>query len=142
MFTLTAHKIENLNRNSYGQVLCPMAVNLEAFNAYNQAQIYIKIAVNNGIIEAEFDTIEFDRKGRASGSAHHLELYDFDLKAKTVLVCSRRTEGNKYGVRTVSKTYYVIDGDTLHLANKTKAAKLCKALGNEFFGVAVRTLMF
>jgi hypothetical protein len=142
MFTLTAQKIENLNRNSYGEVLCPSASNTEAFNAYNQAQIYIKIAVNNGIIDAEFDTVEFDRRGRASGSAHHLELYDFDLTQKTVLVCSRRTEGTKYGVRTVSKTYYVIDGDNLHLANKAKAAKLCKALGNEMFGVAVNTLIF
>ena len=56
---------------------------------------------------AAYDTISFDRKGRADGSALHHEYYD--LTADAGIICIRRTEGSKYGVKTLSKKYYLLE---------------------------------
>lgn len=67
----------------------------------------INLAQEKGIIPAEYDTIEFDRKGRADGDALHHELFDFSKNA--AIICLRRTEGSRYGVRTISKTYMLVE---------------------------------
>lgn len=67
----------------------------------------IKTAVAEKIIPNDYDSIEFDKKGRADGSALHHELFDFDKNA--AIICIRRTEGSRYGVSTKSKTYMLIE---------------------------------
>ena len=86
-------------------------------------------AVKKGIISRAYDSISWDRKGRADGSAIHHELYDSARGA--ALVCVRDTEGSKYGVHTTSKTYYLITSTggkiTAIEAPKSKTAKLAKS---------------
>lgn len=94
-------------------------------------------AASKGKIPVAFDTISWDRKGRSSGEALHHAVYDLTVDGKAALICCRATEGTKYGVRTVAKTYYLIrrHGRGLRVteANKAKAAKaakLAEALGD------------
>lgn len=67
----------------------------------------IEAAEGKNIIPATYDTIEFDCKGRADGDALHHDLYDFGKNA--AIICIRRTEGTRYGVKTLSKLYMLIE---------------------------------
>jgi hypothetical protein len=75
-----------------------------------------------------YNSIERDRKGRFEGTAAHLELYDFAPDAHAIVVCQRETEGNRYGVRTISKTYYLVqrtdDGETAAIETKQPVARM------------------
>jgi hypothetical protein len=64
-------------------------------------------AVKQEAIPSIHDSIEFDRKGRADGLALHHDLYDF--RPDAAIVCIRRTEGTRYGVKTYSKSYRLIE---------------------------------
>jgi hypothetical protein len=89
------------------------------------------IAASGGKIPKSYDSIVFDRKRRASGGAVHHEIYDITPNGNRVLLCIRKTEGNKYGVSTVSKNYVVLARHGLGIrvleANKSVAAKAAKA---------------
>lgn len=93
----------------------------------------IRKAVKAGKILTAYDTLEWDRKKRASGSARHHEIYDLSVSA--VLLCVRETIGTKYGVSTSAKNYHVIRkcgrGVVVQDAPKAVAAKAAKALPNE-----------
>lgn len=73
----------------------------------SDAWALINEAAKNGIIDDNYDTIDFDKKGRADGSALHHELYDMAKNA--AIICIRRTEGTRYGVKTTSKSYILIE---------------------------------
>lgn len=130
----------NYNRNSYGE-LYPK--NSE-FEIWQNAQNIIGQAVNRKKIPAAYDTIYFDRKRRASGAAVHHEIYDIHPDPLRVLVCIRETEGSKYGVKTLSKTYYIVKrhgaaGVIVKPANKNIAAKAAKSSDCEL-GCAINVL--
>lgn len=97
-----------LSRDGYGAVTCTTGLAKPGlYNAaYWQALDMVELAAKTDLIDRAFDSIEFD-KGNADGEAVHHELYDFSPGA--AIVCVRCTEGTKYGVRTVSKTYYLIE---------------------------------
>ena len=96
------------------------------------AQALVALAATTGKLPAAYDTLRRDRKGRYSGGARHHEVYDFT--ASTVLVCVRETEGSKYGVKTLSKDYFLVTrcgrGVRVTPAPKAIAAKAAKASGS------------
>lgn len=102
----------NVLRNNYGEIVQreKYPVNTRPAPELGQwadAWALINEAAKNSIIADDYDTIDFDKKGRADGSALHHELYDMAKNA--AIVCIRRTEGTRYGVKTLSKTYVLIE---------------------------------
>lgn len=101
-----------IERDSYGAI-CLLSNQAAAsrprteVDGWDSAWALIGEAAKKKIIIDDYDTIEFDRKGRANGSALHHELYDMSKNA--AIVCIRRTEGSRYGVATKSKTYMLIE---------------------------------
>lgn len=103
----------SIERGDYGQIIRrdgwqkthpkPIPEIAQWFDAWE----LIHAAENKNIIPESYDTIDFDRKGSADGSALHHELYDMCKNA--VIICIRRTEGTRYGVKTLSKTYMLIE---------------------------------
>lgn len=97
------------------------------------------LAAKLGLIEPDYDGLEWDRKRRASGSARHHEVYDLTTKRgriHQVLLCVRETQGNgKYGVSTTSKDYVILTrcakAVEIQTANKAIAAKAAKQAGTE-----------
>lgn len=109
-----------------------------------EARCMINMAVNKNLIPGAYDDISWDKKKRAEGDACHLEIYDIALDARHVLLCIRKTEGSRYGVRTTSKRYVIISahGRSVRVteANKAKAAKAAKQAGDEL-GQALMVVM-
>lgn len=93
------------------------------------------IAAAGGKLPREYDDMSWGRSGRERGKrigdARHHEIYDVAPNGNRALICVREVEVTKYGVRTVSKTYYVVArhgrGVRVILANKAVAAKAAKA---------------
>lgn len=103
---------KSIERNDYGDTYInrnatPAARPRPEVDGWLAALQLIKAAEISGAIPGSYDTIGFDRKGRADGSALHHDLYDFAPRA--AIVCIRRTEGTQYGVKTLSKTYMLIE---------------------------------
>lgn len=120
----------NYNRDAYGQLYINRQIG-HSFEIWDNAQNLIKQAVKRKKILTDYDTIEFDKKSRASGDAIHHEIYDIHPDPLRVLLCVRETEGSKYGVRTVCKNYYIIKkhgrGVSVKPAKKSIAAKASKS---------------
>lgn len=100
----------SIDRSAYGAVVAyafatpsPRAI----IALYRAAWALISEAEESNSIPTSYDRIEFDRKGRADGTALHHELYDFASDA--AILCVRRTEGTRYGVKTFSKSYTLIE---------------------------------
>jgi len=117
----------NYHRGSYGELY----TSNREFEIWQNANTLIKQAARKKKILASFDGIKFDRKGRADGAAVHHEIYDIHPDPLRVLVCVRETEGNRYGVKTTSKRYFIIKkhgkGVRVNDAKKSIAAKASKA---------------
>lgn len=88
-------------------------------------------AAKIGAIPAAYDSIDFDRKGRADGAALHHDLYDY--ACDVALVCLRRTRGTRYGVGTLSKHYVLLertpDGGIAVIDTSLPVAKFAKIPG-------------
>ena len=101
-----------ISRDNYGAV-CVVRWSSSAaspraiISAYQAAELLIPAAVKNKSIPAAYDSIGFDNKNRADGSALHHELYDFAPDA--AIICIRKTEGTRYGVKTLNKSYMIIE---------------------------------
>lgn len=109
---------------------------------FNEAWDLIREAASLKKIPRAYDSIDFDRKGRADGDALHHELYDFAKNA--AVVCIRETEGSRYGVKTVSKKYMIVvrgeDGDLTAEYTTEPVAKLAKMAINPFGSIVARIL--
>lgn len=114
-----------MKRNNYGELLLTSDCIETEKEAYKNALQIIKKNVENETLPKCYDNIEFDRKRRASGLALHHEIYDFN--ETEVLLCVRRTSGNKYGVSTDSKDYYIVTAEGVSDISKNVAAKYAKA---------------
>ena len=120
----------SLSRNNYGTLVSssseyasPRADVLQ----YHAAMDIVRDAKISRVISPSYDSIGFDHKGRADGSALHYELFDF--AADAALVCARATEGTTYGVKTLSKKYILLSReDTGYKSTPTSepVAKLAK----------------
>lgn len=101
----------NVVRSDYGEIVRrEYPVNprpVPELIAWDAAWTLINEAVKKKIITGDYNTIGFDRKRRADGSALHHELYDMAKNA--AIICIRRTEGTRYGVKTLSKSYVLIE---------------------------------
>jgi len=128
-------------RNSYGEIIRRLdSANPRPEQNYWAALDLITEAEEKGKIPQAYDSIGFDSKGRADGDACHHEMYDFCVGA--VVVCIRRTEGTKYGVRTLSKTYSLITrhGRGIRVTPAIGTiAKWAKAAGDRW-GLVIRRL--
>lgn len=94
---------------------------------YWEALDILREASRQNVVPAAHDSIGWDRKGRSEGSAVHHEMYDYAPDA--VIACVRCTEGTRYGVKTTSKTYYLveqIEGVTTAEVLSIPVAKLAK----------------
>ena len=133
----------SLTRNNYGELLPNSTTTTEHRALIAGAWQVIKKAATAKRISAAYDNLERDRKGRWSGSACHHEIYDTTPTGSKVLLCVRETEGSKYGVATISKTYYLLTrhgkGVKVAEANKAVAAKAAKAAGN-VIGYAIEVI--
>lgn len=131
--------MNNYKRTAYGELI----PGDRTFQLWRDAQELIAKASATKKIPESYDDITFDRKRRASGSAIHHEVYDIHPDPLRVLVCIRETDGSKYGVRTLSKTYYIIKrhgkGVSVTPAKKAIAAKAAKSAGCEI-GCAISML--
>jgi len=133
--------ITNFKRTQYGEIINPAPMAWATTHApsyfedlYSEARCMIQQAEKKGKIPREYDNIKTKWKnGRPkehSGDACRHEIYDISGDARHTLLCCRTAEGNKYGIRTISKTYFIIStwGKGLKIieASKSKAAKAAK----------------
>ena len=134
MTQLANEKNDTTTRNMFGALV----------SIPQTAHDLVAQAAARGKIPAAYDRLSWDRKGRASGSAMHHEIYDITPDGNRALVCLRRAEGSRYGVRTTGKEYVVLArhgrGVRVLDANKAVAAKAAKAAGGSL-GVAVETAL-
>lgn len=118
-----------LARTSYGDLHIAADTTHEDRDTYQVARDLVALAAKAKKIPGAHDSLKRDRKGRWSGFALHHEIYD--ISGATVLVCVRETEGTRYGVKTLSKNYYMIRrcgrGVIVTEANKALAAKAAKS---------------
>ena len=113
------------------------------FEIWKMAMGMIAQAAKTKKIPSAYNSIEFDRRGRADGDAIHHEIYDIHPDPIRVLLCIRETEGTKYGVRTVQKNYVLLirhgKGVRVKPAKKSIAAKAAKAADCEL-GCAINVV--
>ena len=125
--------VPEFNRGEYGEIICstPEVQNI-VFGALNLA----KEAAKKGYIPTTFDHLEWEKCGsrgrKKTGEARYHEIYDVTLDMKKTLVCIREIEGTKYGVKTISKNYFLVkrwgaNGIRVIEANKSVVAKIAKA---------------
>lgn len=130
-----------LSRDSYGELFVSHTANDADRDLYLAAMALVQHAAKKKLIPGSYDGISFDRKGRADGDAVHHEIYDIYPDGRAVLVCVRVTEGTKYGVKILSKTYFLVAkrgrGVTVTGANKAVAAKAAKSCGNTIGGAII-----
>jgi len=132
--------METYTRTNYGELYKATG---QKFEIWDNAKSIISQAVKSKKIPAAHDSIVFDRKSRASGDATHHEIYDIHPDPLRVLLCIRKTEGSRYGVKTLSKTYYIIKkhgrGVKVTETKKSVAAKAAKTADCEL-GCAINVL--
>jgi hypothetical protein len=125
-----------LTRSSYGELLTGYDTNPEHRALIAQTHDLIKMAGKK--IPAAYDDMTWERinsriGNKRVGEARHHEIYDINPAGTKVLICCREVEGSKYGIKTVSKTYYLIarhgKGVKVSEAAKAVAAKAAKAAG-------------
>jgi len=130
-----------LTRSSYGELITSHTTEPEHRALLATAWNLVKLAGKK--LPASHDTLSRDRKGRWDGSALHHELYDINPAATKALLCCREVEGSKYGVKTLSKTYYLIakcgKGVKVAEAQKAVAAKAAKSSG-QVIGYAIEVI--
>ena len=136
----------SIQRNEYGALWSPE--HDPAAELIRGARAMCGEAAQKGRIPAEFDTMTWERisskyGNKRIGEAVHHEVYDLGSDGRKVLVCVRAVEGTKYGIKTTSKTYYLIarHGRGLRVAeaNKAIAAKAAKQAGDGL-GLAIDIL--
>jgi hypothetical protein len=125
------------SRDAYGQLVVDYSPSDDQQKTVDAARKLVAMAASRGKLPSAYDDIAWDKKGRANGNALRHEIYDISPDTNRVLVCVRESEGSKYGVRTTSKTYFVVAkhgrGVRVLAANKAvaaKAAKSAKTLGD------------
>lgn len=130
-----------LSRDSYGALHAIYSTSDADRNLYLSAMVLVQRAAQKKLIPAAYDSISWDRKGRSDGCAVHHEVYDIYPDGRHVLVCIRETEGSKYGVKTLSKSYFLISkkgrGVVAIEANKAVAAKAAKSCGQTLGGAII-----
>lgn len=136
--------IETLTRSCYGEIL---TLSTET-DLLGQARQLVKMAAAKKRIPASYDHTSWERinsriGNMRTGSALHHEIYDISPNGKAVLVCCREIEGTRYGIKTVSKNYFLVKkhgrGVMAEVANKAVAAKAAKAAGN-LLGYAIEVV--
>ena len=136
----------NFDRNNYGEIeFSAFATAPENYlrDLQKEAFCLIADAAKKKKIPMDYNLIERDyKKGTFEGDATAHELYDVSKDGRHCLVCVRNTEGNKYGVRTTSKNYFLISahgktGVKVRTASKGKAAKAAKQAKNPGDAIAV-----
>ena len=131
----------SLTRSSYGELLTSSQTTPEHRALIAAAWELTKLAGKK--LPASYDTLKRDRKGRWDGAALHHELYDVAPNGNKALICCLEVEGSKYGVKTLSKIYYLLarhgKGVRVEEANKAVAAKAAKAAGS-LIGYAIEVV--
>lgn len=105
-------------------------------------------AASKGKIPVAFDGMTWERissrvGNKRIGDALRHEVYDLTPDGRKALVCARAVEGTRYGIKTISKTYFLIarHGRGLRVAEASKAiaAKAAKQCGDGL-GLAIDIL--
>lgn len=139
--TFDIRRATYLTRSAYGEIICkspsypPFTPAADpAPDAYYTALNLLKSAQKSLYA---YDGIDFERKssgkwtGGFEGGSVNVELYDFSSDGNAIVVCRRETEGSHWGVKTLSKKYYLItrtdDGEIAATETKQPVAKLAKA---------------
>lgn len=128
-------KTSTLRRSDRGEIMISDRTEDADLDACGKASALIKLAVEKKKLKAAYDTIAFDRRGRADGGAIHHEVYDISPDGHEVVICIRTTEGGRYGVKTISKSYYLVKktGRTATVTEIDRGAlvaRTAKAAGN------------
>lgn len=121
-------------RNEYGEIVQGEVLTV--------ARLLLAMAA--GKITPSFDAMSWGTSGKERrkqiGEAVHHEIYDVNPAGTRTLVCVRAVEGTRYGVKTVSKDYFVVArhgrGIQVLPANKSVAAKVAKSSGDSL-GLAI-----
>lgn len=136
-----ARRNGRLIRSTYGEIVKTRvfpALPRPDDDGFRAAWDLISLAASSGVVPPAYDSILFDHKGRADGDARHQELYDF--APDTAVVCLRETEGTRYGVKTLSKKYFLVSldgGQISAIETAEPVAKLAKS-GAPFGAIIAR----
>ena len=123
-----------VTRNTYGELIATA----ETATLIEGARKMASHAASRGRIPAAFDGMAWERVSarigrKMIGEAMHHEVYDVTPDGRRALICCRAAEGTKYGVKTVSKEYFILArhgaGVRVMVANKATAAKAAKSTG-------------
>lgn len=100
---------QRLVRDGYGTLRLQTATAAERpeVELYAACRVLLNEAVSADLLPEAYDTITWEHKGRADGNAVHHEIYDI-ADGPACIVCVRKTEGTRYGVRTISKRYHLV----------------------------------
>jgi hypothetical protein len=125
--------MNQITRTSYGEIVTTQATR----DAINGARAMATQAAQRGKIPAKYDDMEWGKsgkeRGKRIGNALYHEVYDFTPNGRKALICVREVEGDRYGQKTTSKTYYIVAkhgaGVRVTEAPKAIAAKAAKGAG-------------
>lgn len=85
---------------------CPTHPNARPFSAWTRANVTLKAAIADGVIESAH--ADFDGKHRGTATNH--DMYSYSADGTLILVQVRHAEVTKYGTN-VRVQYFVTDGD-------------------------------
>lgn len=85
---------------------CPTHPNARPFTAWTRANVTLKAAIADGVIESAH--ADFDEKHRGTATNH--DMYSYSADGTLILVQVRHAEATKYGTN-VRVQYFVTDGD-------------------------------
>lgn len=135
-----------LTRSSYGEILTNSNTSSEHRELITAARNLVNLAGKK--IPAAYDNMMWERinsriGNKRIGTALHHEIYDVTPTGSKVLVCCREVEGTRYGIKTLSKNYYLVTrhgkGAKVAEANKAVVAKAAKAAG-QVIGYAIEVV--
>lgn len=125
-------------RDQYG-ALC-VSTQSPAYSIIKAALALATEAAGKGRIPPAVDNMSWQRinsriGNKRIGSATHHEVYDVSEDGRRALICCRSVEGDKYGIKTTGKDYFIVSrhgkGVRVTVANKAICAKASKQAGSE-----------
>lgn len=140
----------SFSHDNFGVLGLSKNANEEDHALLASANTLIGLAEKRKKIPKRFDDMYWGQSGKTRGKkigdALHHEIYDIAPNGKSVLMCCRTVEGDRYGQRTVDKEYFLIcvqgKGVRVIPASKAlagKAAKSTEKLGDAISVVSGKT---
>ena len=140
-------KNTSLIRNEYGVMSTCSSSTIEDRSLFSTASSLVSLAEKGKKIPCSFDDMWWGEsrknRGKRIGDALHHEIYDITPNGRSVLLCCRTVEGNRYGQKTTDKSYFLIrahgKGVRVIPASKALAGKAAKSADELGYAISVVT---